>query len=253
MTGLREAQYDDKMPHPSGHQPPAHVLWTGGWDSTFRILELVVTTEREVVPHYIVDTDRLSTITELQAMERIVERIRSDYPDAAARLRPHVLRLKSDIAPDAQVESRYLELRKLINLGTQYSWLRRYADSLPGIALELGVIRSGGKASTLLRPHLVSENGVTRLKAEAPEAFQLFAPFEFPVAHRSKPDMGAEAGRLGVIDLMMLTWFCHSPRRGRPCGVCVPCKDAANMGMQHRLTIGSNLRRQWHRVARATS
>lgn len=252
MTSGGVAPYDGLMPRKPEHGAPAHVLWTGGWDSTFRVLELLVTSEREVVPHYVVDTERVSTITELQAMERIVGRVKSDYPDAAARLRPHVLRLKSDIPPDAQVESRYLELRKLIDLGTQYSWLRRYADSLPGVALELGVIRSGGKASTLLRPHLVSENGVTRIKPEAPDAFQLFAPFEFPIAHRSKTDMGEEAERLGVLDLMMLTWFCHSPRKGRPCGVCVPCRDAANMGMEHRLTFGSHLRRQWHRLARAT-
>lgn len=228
------------------------MLWTGGWDSTFRVLELLLTTDREVFPHYIIDAERVSTRAELLAMERIVRRVRDEHPTAAARLRPHVLTLKSDIPADAAVDERYRQLRAATDLGSQYAWLRRYADTLPDVHLELGVIRSGGKASTVLRPFLVSEHGVTRLAPDAPKVFQLFAPFEFPVAHLSKPDMGAAAKRLGVLDLMMLTWFCHSPKRSQPCGVCVPCRDAANMGMGHRLTPVSIMRRQWHRIAGIT-
>lgn len=223
---------------------PAHVLWTGGWDSTFRVLELLITTDRVVHPHYIVDSARQSLNAELQAMERIAGNLRVTRPQAAMRLRPHALTLKTDIQPDPDVEQRYLQLKSEMNLGTQYSWLRRYADSLAGVPLELGIIRSGGKASTILRPHLTTEHGVTRLSPDAPSALQLFSPFEFPLIHLSKPDMGDEAERLGVLDLMMQTWFCHSPKRAQPCGVCVPCRDAAKMGMAHRLTPISVLRRQ---------
>lgn len=250
MRAPPDPAYDDAMATEVVPSRPAHVLWTGGWDSTFRVLELLLTTDREVVPHYIVDADRLSTTAELQAMERIVQRLRTERPAAAARLRAHVLTLKSDIPKDPEVERRYLQLRELMGLGSQYPWLRRYADTLPGVALELGILRSMGKASTLLQPYLVTEHGVTRLADYAPDAFQLFSPFEFPVANRSKTDMGAEAKRLGVLDILMLTWFCHSPRNGQPCGVCVPCHDAAHMGMKHRLTVTSQLRRRWHGLAR---
>ncbi len=46
-----------------------NVLWTGGWDSTFRVLELVIMKKEMVQPHYILDEDRASTQKELHAYD----------------------------------------------------------------------------------------------------------------------------------------------------------------------------------------
>lgn len=35
-----------------------HLLWTGGWDSTFRVLQLLLCSRDAVQPHYIIDPER---------------------------------------------------------------------------------------------------------------------------------------------------------------------------------------------------
>ena len=50
---------------------PINLLWTGGWDSTFRLLDLVLIKKKTVQPHYILDPDRLSTGMELKTMKDI--------------------------------------------------------------------------------------------------------------------------------------------------------------------------------------
>jgi len=51
-----------------------NLLWTGGWDSTFRLLYLVFVEKRRVQPYYIVDTERRSTLNELKTMHLIREK-----------------------------------------------------------------------------------------------------------------------------------------------------------------------------------
>ncbi len=50
---------------------PVHVLWSGGWESTYRVLDLVFTEQAVVQPHYIVDINRPSSLHELRTMASI--------------------------------------------------------------------------------------------------------------------------------------------------------------------------------------
>jgi len=40
----------------------------------------------------------------------------------------------------------------------------------------------------------------------------------------------------GWLDIMELSWFCHTPIDGKPCGLCGPCDDAMNTGMEWHLS-----------------
>ena len=68
------------------------MLWTGGWDSAFRLLDLVVRQRRRVQPYYILDDIKLrpSVPAERQAMERIRARLAERYPDAASFIAPTI-------------------------------------------------------------------------------------------------------------------------------------------------------------------
>ena len=48
------------------------ILWTGGWDSTFRVIEL---SRKNVViqPIYVLDSGRKSTDYELKAIDKIIQ------------------------------------------------------------------------------------------------------------------------------------------------------------------------------------
>jgi hypothetical protein len=51
----------------------------------------------------------------------------------------------------------------------------------------------------------------------------LFRYFSFPLFSTDKVEIGERAEAEGWGDIMDMTWFCHRPSRGRPCGICAPC------------------------------
>jgi hypothetical protein len=53
-----------------------NILWTGGWDSTFRMLQLS-TKDIIIQPFYIIDDNRVSRNFELNAIRTITEDIRN--------------------------------------------------------------------------------------------------------------------------------------------------------------------------------
>jgi hypothetical protein len=62
---------------------PTQLLWTGGWDSSFRLLQLVLVERRPVRPIYVIDTGRPSTLFELRAMEAIRAGLLARLPDSS--------------------------------------------------------------------------------------------------------------------------------------------------------------------------
>lgn len=67
-----------------------HLLWTGGWDSTYRLLYLLWE-GKQVQPHYIIDTHRPSSGHELRAMEAIRASINKDIERLPGTLLPTVI------------------------------------------------------------------------------------------------------------------------------------------------------------------
>ncbi|NRR75753.1 hypothetical protein HRD57_10360 [Tetragenococcus halophilus] len=58
-----------------------NILWTGGWDSTFRVLSLVILQNKEVQPYYIIDPGRASNEVELLTMEKIKKEVVRKFPN----------------------------------------------------------------------------------------------------------------------------------------------------------------------------
>lgn len=52
------------------------ILWTGGWDSTFRLLCLAENEDISIQPVYVIDENRKSKEYELDAMNKILTMIR---------------------------------------------------------------------------------------------------------------------------------------------------------------------------------
>ena len=64
------------------------LLWTGGWDSTFRLLTLLLREQHEVQPYYILDSlhYRPAVPAEREAMRLIRQALLKRWPEAAVRL-----------------------------------------------------------------------------------------------------------------------------------------------------------------------
>ncbi len=94
-------------------EPAANLLWTGGWDSTFQLLQLLLVQRRQVTSFYLIDAERPSTGVELQTMKRIKERILKNYPHTRELLQPTRFFAAADVAPDVEITAAFQEARKV--------------------------------------------------------------------------------------------------------------------------------------------
>lgn len=212
------------------------LLWTGGWDSTYRLLDLVLERRVSVQPWYVRDDERASTPLELTVMAAITDAVAARDPEAARLLRPTRFVDREEIAPVPALTAMCGQL----HLGSQYEWLARLTYQERLSAFELGVEKRGSRVHGMLWGNVEPVLGVGgrtfRLKAEVSDPdLELFRNFEFPVLHLTKSDLRQRAEARGWADLMNMTWFCHEPRAGKPCGMCTPCMVALEEGFGERI------------------
>jgi len=212
-------------------QAPAHLLWTGGWDSTYRLLDLVFVRDHPVRTYYVVDEGRPSHQKEIGATDRISAAVRARTGKEVPK--PVIVNL-TEIAPDAEVCSAFERLVSHLYLGPQYEWLARFAHQFgPEDGLELCIHRDDR-----VYPILKSMRSGGPL---ARDTSVVFGGFRFPLLELTKLDMQDQAVKAGFADILETTWFCH--RGGRsPCGTCAPCRYAIAEGMGRRVGWRGRLR-----------
>lgn len=227
-----------------------NLLWTSGWESTYRILDLVLMQQREVQPYYIISRSRKSCQVEIQTMEVLKGLIFAKSPAAKQLILPTIFKERSEISPNEHISNQYKRLASIYHLGDQYEYLARFAEEAGIDDLELCVNRETRRAgcfTTLIYPDLIKEvdgkgfNFKATDKPANPD-LMLFKYFRFPIYHLSKLDTRRLSVENGFIDIMKKTWFCHSPINQKPCGVCNPCCMTIEEGLGHRIPLSGQLR-----------
>jgi len=237
-------------------EDPVRLLWTGGWDSTFRLLDLLLVKRRTVQPYYFIDTERRSFATEILAMNSIKQRLAGRYPDRMPRLRPTIFRDVLDIPPNDEIQACYQRICARDHIGVQYEWGARFAHAEGLSELELSLI-GGGHMFKIFEPYLAQRDAGNEISyeigkdGESTDIYRLFRYYRFPLIFTTKQEMFAKAKQHGFEELMLLTVFCHSPRPdGSPCGVCIPCGIAVDCGLGWRLSRKSRARFRLKRLYR---
>jgi hypothetical protein len=210
------------------------LLWTGGWDSSFRTLHLTLNQGETVQPYYVIDPDRPGNVYELRAIAAISKEILR----RGGKVLPVIARDKDSLMQDAEITSAMVTLRGDDNVGLQYGFLARFAKEI-GEPLELS-IHKDDKAHAILEGKLV--NGIA--------CDPVFRHFRFPLFDLTKLQMRNLAREAGFLDLLMLSWFCHKPIRGRSCGVCSPCNYTREEGMGYRISWEGRVREKLHSILR---
>lgn len=229
---------------------PVKLLWTGGWDSTFRLLELAVLQGRTVQPYYVVSSTRKSVSIERETMDRIRVAIGDRFgPEVAARILPTVEERRADLPEVPEVRAAFESLRNRVRIGEQHRWLATFALKHQLMGLELSVHKFDHGINTLREvfyADLVSVDGRRMLGEELSQPdLWILKFFEFPVIDLSKLDMRRIARRNGLIPIMKLTHFCFDPAAdGSACGKCQPCWVAMTQGFAFRLPW--RVRVRWH-------
>ena len=235
---------------------PVNLLWTGGWDSTFQLLRLLLVHGVEVEPIYLIDRTRGSLDVERQTMDRIRATLASEYPQTVTLLKPTRFFDVADIRPDAEIEHAYHRILRGLGIGSQYDWLARFLKQNDMQGVEIGAEFTHHGASELLIGRTVPMTSTQGYPSHrlSPEAMDsdvgvLFGRLTFPLALIDKHTMKKEADVRGWIPLLAMTWFCHKPLAGQPCGMCNPCQGVMSDGFGWRIPAS---RRALGRLHRAT-
>lgn len=215
-----------------------NILWTGGWDSTYRMIELS-RMPVEVLPVYICGDNRKSESLELQSMSIILDMLK-DRKETKAKFMPTKIIDKNTIPQNEKVTRAYETIRSTTNLGTQHEWLARYAYENPG--LELGTEKGVPETSHIIDAieqygQLKEKDNTWVLDREnsTEEGNLVLGNFEFPIIDKYETDMLENIHTWGYEDIMSHIWFCHLPIDGKPCGMCHPCEVKMESAMEFLL------------------
>jgi len=203
------------------------VLWTGGWDSTFRIVELSRMEGVTIEPVYVVDPNRKSVPFELDAMDSII-RCLKERAETKAQI-ADVKKIELNTIPkDEEISKAYRAIHEKTHLGAQHEWLAWLGKQMPG--MEMGTEAGSPKTSHIIDAiesfcKLEVKDGIGYIDPDGStkEGKLVLGWFRFPIITRYETDMVRQIKEWGYEDIMKHIWFCHSPINGKPCGCCHPC------------------------------
>ncbi|MFO7857945.1 MAG: hypothetical protein R6V11_03395 [Ectothiorhodospiraceae bacterium] len=204
---------------------PVNIFWTGGWDSTFRVMELLHLTDRPIQPHYVIDPRRRSSEMEIRTMERITRALIEGGFAEEERIRPLKTHRREEIPHDDAIDQAFREITRTHRVGNQYRWLAMLVkgEGLDGI--ELGIER--GSIYPVVNSALTALDQKLHTKTVAPNSGSvsaLFGRYSLPLIERGDAELRRHATESGWDRILAHTCFCHSPLLGRyPCGTCRPC------------------------------
>ncbi|MFB6318230.1 hypothetical protein [Saccharicrinis sp. FJH54] len=225
------------------------LLWTGGWDSTYRLCEILLLLKKPVQPIYLIDENRNSTREELLAQSHIKHTLFSKFPFTQSLLYNPEYYCVSDLRFDNYIKKNYLTVKKQIGLGTQYEWLANFCNQNNISNLELGFEKTiGSKKHDFLKQYLTKRTGidyesfVLNQKYKGEPFYELLKFYDWPIWLKTRNEMVDIAKANEFNDILHLSWFCHNPIKGKPCGRCNPCKDIIWFGFNYRLPRSAKIR-----------
>lgn len=224
-----------------------NVLWTGGWDSTYRIIEL----SRQPVtvqPIYVYGDGRPSEQYERIAMKKILSELQHKKETRATFLPIKFIEKKS-IPLNQEITDAYNSIREKTQLGSQHEWLARLAYIIPG--MEIGTESGSPETSHIIHAiekygKLVKEDGgdsyILDPNKSSKEGMLVLGYFKYPIIDKTELDMKRNIQIWGYEDVMKNIWFCHTPLYGKPCGLCHPCEVKIESGMEFLLPQSALIR-----------
>lgn len=233
-----------------------HLLWTGGWDSTFRLLQIVLEEEKIVQPYYVIDPVRRSSGIEIYTQDSIKKALFASFPETRNLILPTKYINQQHIEPDEEITSAWKSLNEYFHTGTQYEWLPRLCKQLDIPRMEISLFRYHNiESESDFRKNYIkyfelkhSKRDLNKKETKNEPILNLltvlFKKIDSPITHITKPEMLVYAKKRGWMDIMNLTRFCHRPDTTiKPCGMCKPCQLALQDGMSHRIPFSGRINR----------
>ena len=227
-----------------------NLLWTGGWDSTFQLLRLLIIYRRRVTPYYLIDTGRRSFGIEIKTMKIIKDRLLKEYPHTQALLQPIQYFSVADISPNSEITEAYQSILKESYISSQNDWLARFCKEYGITNIQKCTQRDVYHDNTYFHIEKFLSESTNNFqtdfridpKFKETDAYVLYRYFSFPVIKITKIQMSDIANKHGWEKIMRMTWFCHNPIRNmKPCGMCFPCRTLIENGLGWRIPARSRM------------
>lgn len=222
-----------------------NLLWTGGFDSTFRLCQLSRMEDVEVQPIYFCFRSvRANEKREKEAQAKILPILRSKPETKATILNPIYFEEKN-LPKDPEAEAAFEKWKVEKHVPMQNRWLCRLALVFPKI--EIG--REGptlkhrhdgyryGKTRTWLMSHGVQFRdypdgaSVPDFTHAEPGLDLLFGRFSYPILGIPETQMAVIIHQWGYEDLFKMTWSCDEGHE-TPCGICSNCQTKWDSGLK---------------------
>jgi len=215
------------------------MFWTGGWDSTFMLIQ-ELRKGKEIQPIYVIDNKRKGNDYEIKAMDTITKKLEQrNY--LGGKLHNLIFIDKDSIEILDEVENAFNVIHKETNLGIQHEWLSSYALK-ENISIMLGTENGTPETSHIIYAlnkycKLTKKDDVQVVDEfnSSKEGNYIFGKMIFPIIDLYETDMVKRIKEWNLEDIMNNIWFCHTPINGKPCGLCHPCEVKMESDMQFLL------------------
>lgn len=210
---------------------PEYVFWTGGYDSTFRICELLIVYKVPVQPIYIsynLDSAKKSDKwvrknrkEEQEAMEKIRTKLYSRFPDTR-----HLLHKPIDITNNIEYPEYDLNFNNL-NLWPKKRKIHQYGHLgkitfLLQKHVDCGVlgIHQNSNFINFIKENLIKtdNNMILDVNDDHPLYYM-----RFPLFNKTKKDLCAISKKYKFDDIIKISWSCWFPIDKKPCKRCPMC------------------------------
>jgi len=221
-----------------------YVCWTGGYDSTFRVSQLICARKR-VQPIYLSMDDvddhknkpfrvqRKNRENELRAIRKIRRLLEELYPQATYLLLP-TLYINQLGEPNLEIQKcaayLYSKLGWFTRKVNQYERILQVAFKLPE-PLEICVENADDGLSRSIKKFVVGAERNCRLTHKLPNKYKcacIFGMVRFPIIHLTKKEMLGIAVEEGYEKVLEQSWSCWTPitvnGKSVPCGRCDMCR-----------------------------
>lgn len=231
------------------------ILWTGGFDSTYRAWKL--SRMPVTVRSYYVSDDRKTEENECSAVDKVIEILERDPRTKCTFERPVRIK-KSERKFVKTIHDIYMDVIRNDFLGSQYDWLAAFATDHRGVELCVHVddkaILYINKYGKLLEceDEITGRYAVVDKENSSKDVVMLFGDYRLPLFDLTKVEMRRQFIEEGCREILETTWFCYSPVRGKPCGCCNPCMYTIDEGMVERMGFESirrySLRKKYNEI-----
>jgi hypothetical protein len=220
------------------------ILWTGGYDSRFRICEALIDEKEIVQPIYISDIidnkyektneRRHSQVHEFNAMIKIRHELNKLFPYTRHTLLPLINIKKINIDDDIKYQMGILaKQRRVRRKICQYGALAQLSKNMnkkDKKYIEMSVEKEPHSSMLYRTLHnkLNCKGKDCYLRSNLSKKDQslvIFKYFNFPTINYTKKDMLFIAKKGGYDKILNLTWSCWYPINNKPCGRCIMCRE----------------------------